>query len=172
MQIVYEITLDDIINFNDYHFRNSKLSRKKRFIVKLIIPIWTVLVFFVLNRNDISGISLLYNIPIFLFAVGWFFFYDRLYFWRLRKNVARMLLEKESKGMIGTHKITLTDDVLTFETSHSSSNFKLGSLTDVVETKEYLFLYVTSLSALIVPLSAFQNSEKEEFLKRIRSFVA
>ncbi|PJZ53295.1 YcxB family protein [Leptospira adleri] len=172
MQITYELTLEDIINFNEYHFRNSKVSKRKRMIAKLIIPVWTLFVFWFLNRSQIDETSLLLNIPIFLFAFVWFFLFDRLYFWRLRSNVNKMLREKENKGMIGKQKITLTDDLLVFETSLSSAQFKLGSISELVETKDYLFLYVSSLSALIIPRSSFQNSDKEEFLKEIRRFIA
>ncbi|MBM9577632.1 hypothetical protein JWG45_10755, partial [Leptospira sp. 201903070] len=116
MQITYELTLEDIVNFNEYHFRHSKVSKKKRMIAKLIIPVWTLFVFLALNYTNLDEISFLFNIPIFLFAIVWFFLFDRLYFWRLRNNVDKMLREKENKGMIGKQKITLTDDLLLFET--------------------------------------------------------
>ncbi|MBM9502458.1 YcxB family protein [Leptospira sp. 201903071] len=171
MQINYELALEDIINFNEYHFRHSKVSKKKRMIAKLVIPIWTLFVFLALNYATLDETSLFFNIPIFLFAIVWFFLFDRLYFWRLRNNVDKMLREKENKGMIGKQKITLTDDLLLFETLYTSAQFKPGSIGEVVETKDYFFLYVSSLSALIVPRSAFQNSEKEEFLKKLQAFV-
>ncbi|AOP34905.1 hypothetical protein A0128_14255 [Leptospira tipperaryensis] len=171
MQINYELTLEDIVNFNEYHFRHSKISKRKRMIAKLIIPIWTLFVFLILNYRNLDETPLLFNIPIFLFAIAWFFFFDRLYFWRLRNNVDKMLREKENKGMIGKQKITLDGDLLVFETLYTSAQFKPGSISEVVETKDYLFLYVSSLSALIVPQGAFQASEKKEFLEKLQSFV-
>ncbi len=171
MQITYELTLEDIVNFNDYHFRHSKVSKKKRMIAKLIIPIWTLFVFLALNYTNLDEISFLFNIPIFLFAIAWFFLFDRLYFWRLRNNVDKMLREKENKGIIGKQKITLSNDQLLFETSFTSAQFKPGSISEVIETRDYFFLYVSSLNALIVPQSSIQASEKKEFLEKLQSFV-
>ncbi|TGK22813.1 YcxB family protein [Leptospira stimsonii] len=174
MQITYELTLEDIVNFNEYHFRHSEVSKKKRMIAKLIIPIWTLFVFLALNYTNLENIdeiSFLLNIPIFIFAIAWFFLFDRLYFWRLRNNVDKMLREKENKGMIGKQKITLSKDQLLFETSFTSAQFKPGSISEVIETRDYFFLYVSSLNALIVPQGSFQASEKKEFLEKLQSFV-
>lgn len=171
MQLDYELTIEDIVNFNLYHFRNSKTFKNKRILFRWIIPIWVILVHVYLNFDQSNGTILLYNIPIFLFGALWYFFYNRLYFWRVGVNLNKMLREGRNNGMIGKQKITLTDDSLNVETEFHSSRFKLGSINQIVETTEYIFLYLTSMSALVIPQPAFRNSKKDEFLEKVRIFV-
>ncbi|WP_206698730.1 YcxB family protein [Leptospira stimsonii] len=86
-------------------------------------------------------------------------------------NLNKMIREGRNNGMIGKQKITLTDDSLNVETEFHSSRFKLGSINQIVETTEYIFLYLTSMSALVIPQPAFRNSKKDEFLEKVRIFV-
>ncbi|XDD49456.1 YcxB family protein [Leptospira sp. WS92.C1] len=172
MQITYELTIEDIVNFNLYHFKHSKIFKKKRIILRWLIPIWVIVVYLYLNFDQIDTISLLYNIPVFLFGIVWYLFSDRFYFWRLRSNVKKMLQDNKNNGMLGRQTIDIKEDLFKVETDWSSSQFKLGSVNTIVETDQYLFLYLTSIHALIIPVNIFKNDEKEIFLKKMKTFIS
>lgn len=169
MKLVFTLSEQDIIHFNVYHFRNSKSSQKRRFLLRLLIPIWTIAVFFFLNREHLNLTSVLFNSPLFVFGILWFFFVERLYFWRLKMNVQSLLKEGRNNGMIGVQNLELIEGAILVENDSGSFRYSLEKIHRCAEDESYLYLYVTSLSALIVPIHVFQSpAEKENFLNRLR----
>lgn len=169
MKLNFSLNEQDVINFNLYHFRNSKFTQRRLFFLRLLIPVWAVLVFLFLNRSNLDLTSILWNSPLFAFGILWYFFSDKLYYWRLKNNVKNLLKEGRNQGMIGVQNVELTDEALIVENESGVFKHVLKAIHRLEEGDGYLFLYVTSLSAFIVPLHVFQNSEKESFVSAIRN---
>ncbi|MDV6235681.1 YcxB family protein [Leptospira ellisii] len=170
MKLTFTLNEQDIVNFNVYHFRNSKFTTKRRVLLRFLIPIWVVAVFLFLNRERLDATSFLWNSPLFLFGVLWFLFSDKLYFWRLKNNVKSLLREGRNNGMIGIQNLELSGDTLVVENESGVFRHSLKAIDRVEEGDGYLFLYVTSLSAIPIPLNVFQDAEKDRFIGKIREF--
>ncbi|WP_167882482.1 YcxB family protein [Leptospira gomenensis] len=170
MKLSFTLNEQDIVNFNVFHFRNSKFTTRRRILFRFLIPIWVVVVFLFLNREQLDATSFLWNSPLFLFGIFWFLFSDKLYFWRLKNNVKNLLREGRNNGMIGVQNLDLSDDTLIVQNESGLFRHSLKSINRVEEGDGYLFLYVTSLSAIPIPLSVFKDSEKETFIRKIAEF--
>ncbi|MCG6168814.1 YcxB family protein [Leptospira sp. FAT2] len=169
MKLSFPLNEQDIINFNVYHFRNSKFTQRRLLLLRWLIPIWAIAVFFFLNREHLDLISILWNSPLFAIGILWFLFADKIYYWRLKNNVKNLLKEGRNNGMIGVQNLELTDDAILTENDSGSFRYSLEKIHRCEEGDGYLFLYVTSLSALIIPTNVFQNSDKDVFLQKVRN---
>ncbi|MBA7556130.1 hypothetical protein ES705_48828 [subsurface metagenome] len=101
MVIQYELTENDIVKFNIQHFMQSPKLRKRRTTSKFVIPVLYSIFAIYFLIDHYYTLSLLAGILFLALAVLLLLFYDKYYFWRLKKNVKSMLSEGSNIGMIG-----------------------------------------------------------------------
>ncbi len=83
------------------------------------------------------------------------------------------MISKANKTFLCEHTISVNEHGLTEETKYGNSETYWNAISSIVKTKTHILLYVTQLSAHIIPLRAFDNSEEaNEFYKFCREMKA
>ncbi|HDY88987.1 MAG TPA: YcxB family protein [bacterium] len=168
MTIEYELTESDIEEFNVQHHRLSASSKKRRLVTKWVIPLFYAIigVYFVKNYKFI------WSVVIFVVAIMWLAFYERYYYIRIRKNTHKLLLEGSNAGMLGKQSLILTEESIKIRDANGESEYKGPFIKRIVKNSKYLYLYISSIMAVIIPKNAFSSeAELEEFKERIKKFV-
>jgi hypothetical protein len=81
-----------------------------------------------------------------------------------------MYREGKNKGMLGRHEITIHDDNILEKNDSVSLEFRWTAIEKIVKTEKYIFVYVSSVSALLIPQRSFMNhTAYDEFYKLISS---
>jgi hypothetical protein len=81
-----------------------------------------------------------------------------------------MYREGKNKGMLGRHEITIHDDNILEKNDSVSLEFRWTAIEKIVKTEKYIFVYVSSVSALLIPQRSFMNNTAyDEFYKLISS---
>ncbi len=171
MQINYELTKQDYIDFNLYHISYSKTSRQALFIQRYITSLIFLLAPFVVAR--FTEIPLEYWLVTFAITyLLWVFFYPKYFKRVVGKRVSKMVDEGKNVDLLGYRTVTIDAEGLHSKSDVSESTIKWSSVENVVETKEHIFIYVSAISAHIVPFRIFEtDKDKEEFLKVLHDFV-
>ena len=167
MKLSYELATEDIVSFNIYHFQNSKTAKKRRVIQRFFIPVWVIMIFLFFNIKNLNLVSITSNAPLLVFGILWFLFIDKYYFWRIKSNVEKLLQEDKNNGMIGKQNVEVRDELLVVENDSGLTQYKLETINKIDENEKYLFIYVTSVSAIVIPKKVFQNYEKDSFVKEL-----
>lgn len=83
-----------------------------------------------------------------------------------------MLDEGKNADMLGNQSLTLTEDGIVNVSNFSESKTNWGTVENVVETKEHIFIYISAVMAYIIPIRAFQSiNQKNEFISSLNYFI-
>ncbi|XDD45293.1 YcxB family protein [Leptospira sp. WS39.C2] len=167
MELEYTLTEEDILNFNIYHSDNSPTTKKNILIGRTIVPIILIAFIFLLgfpnDKNFFIGISIIY-LPILSI---WLIFYPKYIRYSIKKNVKALLAEDLNTGMIGYQKLIITETEFIQITEFSNTQRFKEFITKIEESSEYIYLYLSSITTLIIPKSVLWNNKinKENLYK-------
>ena len=167
MKLTYEVTIEDIINFNVYHHLNSETERKRRLREKVFFVLWTLLIYFIFNYNNISYKSFAIFIPVFLFGAFMIFLSKKYRIWLVKRQTKSLLNEGDNIGFIGNHTLEISDNILTFVNQQVTSQINLATLVKVVQNERYVYIYTNSISAIVIPKEYLSDEVKDELIKII-----
>lgn len=165
MEIKYTLNLQDIIEFNIYHYYPDLLKAKKNRKIILSIPLAliSILIFFVIRNNDFTTSSIIgiIVISIFLFSI----FLNELKK-PTREKIEKSLTEFYSKGknldLTGNKVLFLNDNNIIAISDYSHSEIKWEAIEKYILTDKHLFLYANTISSFIIPLNNLEKKQIEE----------
>jgi hypothetical protein len=176
MNVEYEITKDDLIAFNLYHFRNSPNARRQYFRVWLLFPcvwllIWiTIGVLASLKRGEglqtfLDLLPLLSGVPFYLLYYPWS--YRR----RVRKIVEDMLSEGQNRTLFCRHRLTISPDGVADFGEFDQYTTTWPAVEKTAVSENYFYIYTNALAAIIIPSRSFASSaEFEEFMREAKEY--
>lgn len=167
MKLEFNLTEQDYIDFNLYHFDHSKsiqhAHNKSRFgaaIAYLALP------FVLVNVTEIpfawwmTTFSIVAIVWILLFPSSMKKFYT--------KQIKKVLQEKNN-SFFGKKILELRDDGVMTKGDSDETMTSYHSISQIAESNGNLYLYNSSVSAIIVPASAFSSSdERKAFIETLR----
>jgi len=161
MQAQFNQTEDDIIAFILVHIKYSPAAWRRWKIVALC------LLFFGL------ALSLLFRDLQPLWMAGlltvMFIGLVRVFPKMLFRKMAR---EGRNASLLGPRTVTISPEGVAEKTEVSESNYRWSTVERICTTDDYAFLYVSALSALIVPKRAFSApSEFAAFVSEARKYA-
>ena len=165
MRIKYNVSIDDIVAFNQFHYKNCTSLRRNHIIWGILIPagifVWSCIDGFNKGRWDL---------PVIGAAIG-----GALMLWlpggqkrRLEKAARKMLSEGSNKVLLGAHELETTETGLI-----SRSEYEEGRLTwDVIErigfTPDYTFIFIGAAQGITVAKSSVVEGDYEEFRAELK----
>jgi hypothetical protein len=169
MKIKYNLTKDDFMSFNMYHLENSATTKKILFRQQYILPIIYLIMPFILVRVTVVPL-IFWLIPSLAAFVLWIKFYPRYFMNFTKRNIENMLKEGKNQNLFGPVSVSLEEEGIWEISNLGESKARWSSIEKIEETKTHIFIYLSALSAAIIPLSAFSNAtEKNEFLRILNS---
>lgn len=170
MKVQYELTKEDYISFNMHHLNNSKTGKQALLKQRFIVPMVYIFIPFILAR--ITSISLLFwLLPFLILIVLWIAFYPRYFRSYTRKNIIKMLDEGKNEAMFGTVSLELKELGMVEDSKLGESKINWSSVEKIDETKDYIYIYISSINAIVIPMRTFSSiKEKNEFLSLIKSY--
>lgn len=164
MKLKYNLTEDDYINFNIAHMKNSKSLKRTMMINRFLTPLIFLVMPFVLV--NISNIPFWYWAVIFVLTyILWVALYEKNVYKINVKRIRKMLKENSTEGLIGEKVLEIDGDNIKVIDDSGEECIYIKSIKNIMEDKEYIFIYVNSVSAVIVPLRVFENKDDKERFK-------
>jgi hypothetical protein len=176
MKIRYDNTLDDMVAFNRFHVAHSPALRSQRTVQAILawlIPSvattpWIFAVSQWVDFDDVAGVSIFY------FVIGLAITAIVLWARHIRRRIGtsidrcarRMYREGANKGMLTTHELELTPTSLIERTEFGETTTKL-----VAVVGDYTFIYLTALTAHVIPRQAVSVGDYETFVAAIAGRV-
>lgn len=170
MEIKFKLREEDYINFNIDHAKKSASLKKNLMLQRVMGPIIFLAFPFLIKKQ--TEIPMWYWITIFsITSIVWFVFYPRYFNWRMKKSVRKMLKEGSNKNLFSERKIKILETGILETTSIGETNLKWDQIDKIEETDDYIYIYISSISAHIIPKRIFKNeNEKQIFLKEILKY--
>jgi hypothetical protein len=170
MKIETEITIDDLLAFNQYHNENSQFLKRRADFLKYLMYGFALfatvnaLLKIIQGRIHSAVIEMLF--ASFFLTLSWS---------KTRRYISNiyakgMYKEGKNRAMIGRHEIMINDDEFVEKNDSASHAVKWKSVEKIIKTEKYIFVYVSSVSAFLIPQRSFVNNMAyDEFYNLITS---
>jgi hypothetical protein len=173
MEITFEVGPDELVAFNLYHLKHSPTVRRQYRIRLFTVPLLMALVAITLF---LSADDKLAALPA-LVVVGFLCLVYLLLFPGLRrrgikKQVRRLIAEGKNAGIFGQHRISITPQEVREVLSVGDSSRRWSAIERIAETDDHVFIYISALSAYIIPKLAFNNELAcQQFIRSARIWM-
>ena len=171
MELTFKLTEEDYINYNVAHSKTSPSMKRSILIQRIMGPVIFVITPFIIVQ--FSDIPLWYWLIVFgLSSITWFIYYPKYAMWEITRRIKKMLAEGNNENLFNERILVLTDEGITETSSIGETKISWVKIERLEETEDYLYIYVSSVSAHIVPKRVFENSsEQEKFINKITEYV-
>jgi hypothetical protein len=161
MTTEFDLTKEDFIAFNLYHHLHSSRTLRKQYRRARFAPlfgfllIWGGIWFLAVQQtgtplNTAIALSPILSGAFFvLIAMPW------AYRRKIKALVQGMLAEDMNRSLFSRRRITLSSDCITDSTEFTQSTTVWRGVVRLDRNDDYLFLYTSTLHAIIVPRRAF-----------------
>lgn len=165
MQIRFENRLEDVLAFNEYHHAASATAQRARLWTLVMVALAGVLMSILVTLQERTPVPLAVGavlVPLGLVLL------NRYYSVNLRRVSRRLMSEGANKALYGWHELELDGDQLTKRSLYVTSIMDLRLIEKIVERDDYAFIYISAISALVVPRRDVPEADYEEFLEELR----
>jgi hypothetical protein len=167
MNINYQLTNSDFLEYQLYTSSKSKSHKKKRFRSRVIIPIMYMLFgLYLAYKNGNNGIGIIFV------GIGilWFAFYPIYSKWRYKNHYQKHIEENYKNRINKPVEIDFDENSVNAKDFTSESKIKGTELKELIETKNHFFIKLATDVSLIVPKHSVEN--QTEFKKRVTELGA
>jgi hypothetical protein len=176
MTTEYEITRDDLSAFSLYHHLHSPTARRQYlrswFIPALMLLFACLGIWYLADRERgtplrtfLDLLPLFSVVPLYLLCFPW------AYRRRIRKIIAGMASEGHNRGLFSRRRVAISPEGITDASDLRQSSTAWRAVERIAMNGDYAFVYVSALSAIIVPQRAFASPTGfEEFVRTARSY--
>ncbi|WP_100330417.1 YcxB family protein [Bacillus xiapuensis] len=159
MEIKYNLTEQDYLNFNMFHVKNSKAVKRTLNMQRFLTPILFVIASFVLSK-----VGSMYFLGLFIaflvVSILWIIFYPKYFYSYVIRNTKKMIKEGRNDGLLGEHHMILSEEGIIDSTSKSETKASWSGIQTLSEDKHNIYLYNSSVSAYILPKRELDDAEE------------
>lgn len=172
MELNYEITEKDFVDYNMYFIDHDPLTQKSIrnmsiMLAGLVIVGGTGLMYLV---GALSPVSIAVYLVL---AIACFFAGPALFKRKARKNVHLTIKRAANKHICGPKTLRLTDKGVQLVGESEDTLHPYEAFKRVTAAQNQVYLYLDDLSALIVPNSAFVDAQdKDHFIRLLEGRIA
>ena len=162
-RIEYQLTQDDLVQFNMYYVSVSNYYRKQRLKLCLFIPA-ICLPFFLLFLYSHQ-----YHVAIFFLAFGlaWFLLYPI----RIKQSQRRHFLKHIEEAFGDIHRkpsvLNLQEDGIFSSSYLGESKFPYSSIDRIVEHAGYTYIFIGKGMALVLPHDRISEEDLKSFVDEV-----
>lgn len=168
-EVHYMVRVEDIASLNHHHIRTSKLTRKSR--QKFMALIFGTM-FLLAGLGTLAGSPAL-GIVILLLLTGVFSGAATLRRSKPSGALVRRMKHLFSEGrnvtIFGQHNMKLLEDHVEIQTEHSVSQIKWTGIEKIEQSDDYIYIYVSSLTAHIIHKRFFASREHAQAFYELAS---
>ena len=171
MQLEYEITKEDVVEFRMNIVENTKRLQNSFFYKRFGLATIFLVTPFVINifRGDIPhSMFPLFTIPFFL----WIFLYPIYHKKRFKKFFFNNTdNNKKYKNLIGKHILTIDSKKIVNLSEKKETKLRWDKVKEINKNKQYVFIYTSESMGIIVPARVFEDQKSfKEFEEVVKNY--
>lgn len=160
--------MQDWIEFSKHYILHSKQFKRDRFFITASVPIsWFLFLLFLYFYYGLFKVSVL--IIFLIISILWIIIYPKRFYKVCLKKTKKILQEGNNSALLGEHNIEFFDDYFFIKQPGAESKIEWSMINKIEENEKYIFIYVSSLSAAVIPKFKIKNNNKEKIFEFIRS---
>lgn len=173
MEIKFKSDINDFVAFS-YHTLNDSIVFKVKYkLLHYVVPVLLMIYLTIKPPKNTTTLMVLLTLYLTI-SILWLIIFPKFYLWNIKKSLVSGLTNAtgSNKEFDAEVRILLNENHITYLTPSSEKKFIWSSVTKVVVTNEYIFIFLTSISGIQIPFRGFNSSkEKDEFINYIYNHV-
>lgn len=173
LRVDYELTLDDLVEFNFYHFNHSAAYRRRLWLMRILaltVALVVTLGLFAGVRDWTGALAFLLVPGIFVI----FLVYATLPSRRkasLRSTLEGMFREGRNANLFSLHRVWISPTGIRRISRYTDTTYQWPVVEKIVATEQGVYIYDSAASAILVPRSAFADQgDFDRFVETARQF--
>jgi hypothetical protein len=150
MKIEIDITRQDYLNFNLYHFRKKNLVR-----TALIGLIGLLILQYSINKEK-ESINI---IAVVISSVFYISIFAVIMYFSLARSKS---IPKDNGSFLGKKVYEFSDDYISFSDKDSDGRFQWHAIKSLGEDSKAFYLYLDTIMALLIPKRYFRDKTEEQ----------
>ncbi len=171
MNIEFERTIEDIIDFNLFHMTHSPSTKRQLLLMRVLTGALAAIPVFgigYLLYHSINASTLVLSI---LAGFVAFAFYPQANRQSTIKRINKMLSEGNNNTLLGHQVISLSPEGIYTKNPTTESKINWSAIGRVVESDAHVYLYTSSINALVIPKKCFRTEkERQDFLEYVNKY--
>src|SRR5690625_2170164 len=131
MEIKFQITEEDFIQFNLYHMENSPTQKRLFYFSRYLLPLLFSGIIYIVGTTIFKQPSLFWVVIALVFFVFWIIYYPKHYKKFIRKHVQKLLNEGDNSSIFAEKTLLIGNDRLTISDQFSSNTIFKENIKDV-----------------------------------------
>jgi YcxB-like protein len=150
MKITVEITLEDLVAFNNFHLEHSPSTNRNKILRYVLTTVLIINAVLAIIKGQIFT-----TIVFILLAIFVIFLWKKVFKYFVSRQVKAMYKEGKNQGTIGCNDMTIGDDAIVQENASGSYMTKWNYVEKVLKTERFILVYNSAVSAYIIPRRSF-----------------
>lgn len=159
MEIKYNLTEEDYLNFNMFHVKNSKTIKRTLNTQRFITPIIFIALPFIFSKIGNTPFFGLF-IAFLLVSIIWILFYPKFFYNSVIRNTRKIIKEGKNDGLLGEHHMILTEEGIVDSTPSGETKVTWSGIKAFKEDEHNIYLFNSSVSAYILPKRELHDVEE------------
>ena len=168
MNIEFERTIQDVLDFNLFHMAQSPSIKRQLLLMQIITSLLVIplpIGIFYLAFHSINAITVVASI---LAGVLVFVLYPQVAQKLTINRIKKMLSEGNNNALLGRQIVSLSPEGIFVKNQTAESKINWSTVDKVTENDKHIYLYTSSINALVIPKNGFRSEkEKQEFLAEV-----
>lgn len=165
MDINYELTEEDYVLFNLYHNEQSPSQKRLYWTMRYILPALFVVPIYFIGTRVFNQAGIYWAIIALVFVVGWALYYPKEHKKLIRKQVLKMLREGDNSSFFSEKSLSVQGETITIVDADSTHTLTKESIKSVKVYDEMIILYVSAVSAHIIPTRYIDGETRGKLLE-------
>ena len=164
MKLEYTLDDDDFVQYYLYTASKSKNIKKKRILMRFLIPF----IYLLFSLWEYFKENIWLSSIFLILALVWVIFYPLYTRYRYTKHYAKHVNENYKSRLFKPIKLEVTSDYILGEDFTGETKINITEVKSLTEISNNFFINVTSNASLIIPKRDIFNKDdfKEEFIKK------
>lgn len=165
MRIKYGLTIDDLVAWSQFQARGSKTIRRLQLRAIVLIGIILLVASALVSHVAGTWVPFAFGSTVFVLFTA---IYPRLYQSALTRNTTQLYGESRNRGLLGPHTMELQDDGVLDRTEYGERKTYWKGIERIEVTERYVFIYLSSISAQVVPRFSITEGDFDDFVAELR----
>lgn len=173
MRFNIKISEQDYIAFNKYYLHSSNVLKKTKNIVTFTLAglcLVIIIMFFYFNSFDNLVVPIVESVIAGIFILAYIFYFRTVGINRSVNNTIKRMKKDGRLPFEENSEIEFTDEMIIDKSTITQTRLKYEDVEKIIKTEKYLFIFIDSARAIIVPLEQL-NDKKNDVINLIETKV-
>jgi hypothetical protein len=170
MEFNFEVTEEDYIKFNLYHYENSPLQKRTYNLLRYLVPLLLSAPIYAVGTSIFKQPKIYWIVIAILFVAVWIITYPNQYKKLVIRQTKKMLQEGDNSSLFGKKTMLIDENDIKVYSESTSETISRKSVKAVKVYDDMILIYLSGITAHIIPTRYLNDESKNRLIKELGTY--